>query len=158
DRLGAFQWGRDGEENPSSSVCYLLTVRPDVGTLRLLYSIKSLSAELDYPVQLVTTPCRLGGVRWWFRCPLTKNGVACQRRVRKLYLCGRYFGCRRCHNLTYRSTQESDGRVYAALRGELDLGPITQPGRLSAVQLCLALKVLNLEKKQTDRFCKRPGR
>ena len=92
DHVGSFQWRRGGEEKPSSFVGYLLTVGPNVGTLRLLYSIQSMNAELDYPVQLVTTPCHLGGVRWWFTCPLTKNGVACERRVRKLYLCGKYFG------------------------------------------------------------------
>ena len=32
--------------------------------------------RFDYPVRLVTTDCHLGGVRWWFICPLTKNGVA----------------------------------------------------------------------------------
>ena len=48
--------------------------------------------------------------------------------------------------------------MYAALRGELDLGPITQPGRMSPSQLCFALKVLTFEQKQLDRICKRPTR
>ena len=62
---------------------------------------------MDYRVRLVTTTPTYGGLRWWFICPLVINGVECNRRVRKLYLYGRYFGCRHCHNLTYRSSQEA---------------------------------------------------
>jgi hypothetical protein len=70
--------------------------------------------ECDYTVQLVTTPCHLGGVRWWFICPLSRNGVYCGRRVGKLYLppAGKYCGCRHCYNLSYQSRNESRyGRV-----------------------------------------------
>ena len=42
--------------------------------------------DYDYKVQLTTTPCNLGGVRYWFICPLSKNGVYCGRRVAKLYV------------------------------------------------------------------------
>lgn len=66
------------------------------------------SGSTEYPVRL-TTPLPFGKPRWWFTCPLVTNGVACGRRVVKLYLPprGRYFGCRVCHGLTYRSCQES---------------------------------------------------
>jgi len=65
--------------------------------------------ELDYKVELVTTPCTFGGIRYWFICPLVVNGRPCGRRVGKLYLPpgGKYFGCRYCYNLTYRSCKES---------------------------------------------------
>lgn len=66
---------------------------------------------LAYSVRLVTTRPHYGGVRWWFLCPLRPRGVPCLRRVRKLYRDGRYFGCRHCHDLTYRSRQEHDARV-----------------------------------------------
>jgi hypothetical protein len=48
-------------------------------------------------------------LRWWFVCPLILGGVPCGRRVGKLHLPpqGRYFGCRRCHGLTYASCRES---------------------------------------------------
>lgn len=64
-------------------------------------------------VRLETTPCHLGGVRWWFICPLGVGGQPCRRRVAKLYLpyWSRYFGCRTCHDLTYTSCQEHDKRV-----------------------------------------------
>jgi hypothetical protein len=70
--------------------------------------------RVQYKVQVTTTSCRFGGRRFWFRCPLTRNGVPCRRRVRCLYLPpgAPVLGCRACHNLTYRSCQEEDKRVY----------------------------------------------
>jgi hypothetical protein len=149
NRAGSFGWGRDGEKN-TASVSYLLTVGTNTGTLRLMYSMKSANADLDYSVRLVATPCHLGGVRWWFICPLVRNSVACGRRVRKLHLDGRYFGCRYCHNLTYRSCQESDSRVYALARAGLDAMP--EFGRASVTQLGIALKALTLMEKRLNRF------
>jgi hypothetical protein len=72
----------------------------------------------EYQVQTATTPCRFGGRRYWFVCPLVRKGVPCLRRVRKLFLPpgAVFFGCRRCYNLTYRSAQEHDKRVDAILR------------------------------------------
>jgi len=53
----------------------------------------------DSEADLVTTPCNLGGVRYWFTCPW------CGTRVGSLYLVPgeRLFKCRDCNNLTYRS-------------------------------------------------------
>ena len=53
----------------------------------------------DSKVDLITTPCNLGGVRYWFACP------CCGRRVGGLYLAPgeHYFRCRHCNDLTYRS-------------------------------------------------------
>jgi hypothetical protein len=61
------------------------------------------SEKIDYFVPLTSTPCYFGGLRYWFICPLSRNGVYCGRRVAKLYLINKYFGCRHCHNLTYGS-------------------------------------------------------
>jgi len=63
----------------------------------------------DYKIQLTTTSCHFGGVRYWFICPLSINGVYCGRRVGTLYLAsgGKYFGCRHCYNLSYESRNES---------------------------------------------------
>src|SRR5262245_13560312 len=63
----------------------------------------------SYSVCLETTRPRFGGLRWWFLCPLIVGGRWCARRVGKLYLPpqARHFGCRHCHDLTYRSCQES---------------------------------------------------
>lgn len=67
------------------------------------------SEDVSLPIPLQTTSPNYGGRRWWFRCPLTSEGVPCCRRVAKLYLPPgeRYFGCRICHDLTYRSCQKS---------------------------------------------------
>jgi hypothetical protein len=53
----------------------------------------------DSRIRLITSPCNLRGVRYWFVCP------DCGRRVGGLYLAPgeRYFRCRKCNNLTYRS-------------------------------------------------------
>jgi hypothetical protein len=150
ERAGAFTWRRGTDDKTSSSVSYLLTTGPHSGTLRLMYAMKSPNADLDYSVRLVTTPCRLGGVRWWFTCPLSRNGVACGRRVRKLYLSGKWFGCRCCHGLVYRSSQESDSRVYALVRAGLDAIPPIAGASVS--QLGLALKALTLMEKRAKGF------
>src|SRR5262249_40379452 len=65
--------------------------------------------SISIPVRLATTATQCGGRRWWFVCPLTVRGIACNRRAGKLYLPpgAKYFGCRKCHDLTYRSCQEA---------------------------------------------------
>lgn len=150
DRRGSLEWRRGGAEKPLAVVDYRLTVNATAGALRLLYQMTQSNESLDYSVPLVTTPCRLGGCRWWFRCPLTKNGTYCGRRVKKLYLRGRYFGCRNCHELTYTSTQESDSRVYALARD--GVGALPSIGGASVAQLGLTLKALTLIEKRAKRF------
>ena len=59
--------------------------------------------NFDYKIQLTTTPCNYGGKRYWFICPLNKDGVLCNKRVAMLYKGGDYFGCRHCYNITYKS-------------------------------------------------------
>lgn len=76
----------------------------------------------DYPVPLECTRQRNGGLRWWFLCPLGPLGRPCRRRCARLYLPpgARYFGCRGCHRLTYRSCQE--GHRSRALMARLAAG------------------------------------
>jgi hypothetical protein len=64
--------------------------------------------DYDYKVSLTTTPCHFGGVRYWFICPLVRNGAPCGRRVGTLFLSsgGKYFGCRHCDDLSYESRNE----------------------------------------------------
>ncbi len=153
---GSLRWGKADEGG--SSVSYTLVTEGGAGTFGLNYQMGKLPEPIRYSVRMVTTKCHLGGARWWFICPLAKNGVACGRRIRKLYLWGRYFGCRHCHGLTYRSSQESDSRVYAALRGGLDLDRVVDAERLSITQLSLALKVLTFQQKRLDRLGRKFGR
>ena len=75
--------------------------------LRLEYSARGQAVEMSIPLQRTAHP--FGYDRWWFTCPLVVNGGVCTRRTAKLYLPprGRYFGCRHCYSLTYKSAQEA---------------------------------------------------
>ncbi|OHB59793.1 MAG: hypothetical protein A2173_00840 [Planctomycetes bacterium RBG_13_44_8b] len=89
--------------------------------VRFYYTVTKRSTgekiECDYKVQLTTTPCNFGGVRYWFICPLGKNGVYCGRRVAKLYCApgGNYYGCRHCYDLSYESRNEPHHGIFAIL-------------------------------------------
>jgi hypothetical protein len=115
--VGSLRWtnGRTGEE--SASIGFVLEPLGEDGlTMRLHYTRTERNGDkenLNYPITLQTTQPNYGGRRYWFTCPLTVNGWPCRRRVGKIYLPpgGRYFGCRHCYNLTYKSCQESDKRI-----------------------------------------------
>jgi hypothetical protein len=80
--------------------------------------------DVEQPVYLTWTPCNLGGKRPWFVCPGVVSGRYCDRRVAILYSAGRYFLCRHCYDLTYRSKQASDrlGPLHKARRIRQRLG------------------------------------
>jgi len=63
------------------------------------------SEHVHYTVQLAYTACNYGGRRPWFLCP----AQGCGRRVGKLYSAGKYFLCRHCYDLAYRSQNISEG-------------------------------------------------
>jgi hypothetical protein len=81
---------------------------------KVKYRIEGMTFFLDYclkdePIRqaivLVSTRQPNGGERYWFLCP----AINCSQRCTKLYLPpGRkIFACRKCHNLTYKSCNES---------------------------------------------------
>jgi hypothetical protein len=89
-------------------------------TLTLEYTVtnrEDKKTEIKEPIRITYTRPNYGGKRWWFHCPLIKNGRPCNRRVGRLYLPsgGNYFGCRHCYDLTYTSCQDSHkyDRLYA---------------------------------------------
>lgn len=92
-------------------VRYTLTVEETGTVFRLAHGAERtvLGDAQEERVELLTTEPNFGGTRWWFSCPLSKAGRPCNRRVAKLYLPpgGRHFGCRGCHELTYRSCRRS---------------------------------------------------
>jgi hypothetical protein len=53
-------------------------------------------------LRIAWTPCRFGGRRPWFVCPV----AACGRRCTKIYLDRGVFACRECHQLAYASQRE----------------------------------------------------
>lgn len=88
-------------------------------SMRLQYTTTNSTTDgvpkaCDYCISIISTPCNYGGVRFWFICPGWKNGIACRRRCRKLYLSprGHVFACRVCHELTYKSRQKSGTLFY----------------------------------------------
>ncbi len=108
---GSLTWTNTATGEPVGNVSYLLDTREGwPPTLRLLYNVGEARESMDYPVRLTTTPTPWGALRWWFICPLSRNGVACGRRSGKLHLPsgGKWFGCRLCYNLTYTSSNESN--------------------------------------------------
>lgn len=68
--------------------------------VELSYTTNGKSVKYTVPVEW--TPCNYGGERPYFLCP----GRDCGRRVSKLYISGRYFLCRDCQNLSYKSQRE----------------------------------------------------
>ncbi|MBX3435421.1 MAG: hypothetical protein KF847_19065 [Pirellulales bacterium] len=115
----AWKWN-DGRQ---SSIGYRVASYGGAWIVTLHYRCGD-SEDVEIPVRLQSTPTQFGGPRWWFTCPLIVNGVACQRRVGKLYLPpgAKYFGCRSCHRLSYRSSQEAHQaeRLAASLARQLD--------------------------------------
>ena len=90
--------------------------------MKLQYKFTESGQEMDYPISLTHTVLAWGAKRWWFNCPLIKNGIPCNHRVGKLYLPPgyQYFGCRHCYNLTYSSCQES--HKYDSFYNQIALG------------------------------------
>ena len=146
--VGSWHWTYDSGK--SFSVNYEVDTLDQADPfVRLSYSWVWPPAQepqsVDYRVALTTTQPRFGGLRWWFACPLIVGGRPCGRRVGKLYLppAARYFGCRRCHELTYTSCQEHDGRVSALRRNPELLNAILDNLKGASVsELALALKAL----------------
>ena len=65
-------------------------VRPDDGTTTATLTLENHTET----IQLTTTRCHYGNVRYWFLCP------RCDGRVAVLYF-NRWFGCRKCFELVY---------------------------------------------------------
>ena len=109
-RSGTVSWTHGWSGNKSSIGIFVVVGRESENYIRLEYTHTDRYTEeksrMDYKVNLLTTPCRFGGARYWFECPLIKNGKYCGRRVGVLYLCGKYYGCRHCCNIGYQAQLE----------------------------------------------------
>jgi hypothetical protein len=151
--IGSTTWRNSGTQEVLSSIGVEVSCQEDFGVARLHYTRTQYDGEkedLDYQVRLVTTRPHLGGLRWWFICPLVRGGIPCARRVAKLYRRTKYFGCRNCVGLAYRSSQEAhkDDRSernlrkmvlrYGSLRRVLD-----NPDMLRSSELITIIRTLD---------------
>jgi hypothetical protein len=86
-----------------------------------------------YRVPIATTHPYLGGRRFWFRCPVVRDGRPCGKHAGRLYLPPgeHFFACRDCHNLTYRSAQQHDQRKYDLARDIVALSALFHAARSS---------------------------
>ena len=128
---GTISWSNAGDEQ--SSINIEVSTTPDNQYIRLSYiQTDQFSGEqeaFNYQHGITTTPCRYGGVRYWFICHLTANGQYCGRRVQKIYKNGNYFGCRHCHNLSYASRNEGSQFRYGffhAIKLERKMGELQE--------------------------------
>lgn len=90
-------------------------------------SVNGETVPLQQSIPTEKTRLVSGGIRWWFICPLFFNGRSCGRRVAKLYRppYSRYFGCRKCHDLTYKSCQDSHrfDDIFEAVGNSMGIAP-----------------------------------
>lgn len=109
-KYGDITWTRG--DNYKNSTRIITDTNNKHPYIRLQYTQTDKDTEenkyFDYQVPFVKTACNFGGHRYWFICPLYKDGVYCGRRVGVLYKDGDYFGCRHCYNLTYESRNLSN--------------------------------------------------
>ena len=106
--------------------------------LHMLYGVVlpgGIEKQCEYEIRLSTSPCTYGGFRWWFECPVVKDGVYCGNRASKLYLPNGqlYFGCRACHDLTYESCQKS--HKYDKVFGHIENADIDSLSVIQALRL-----------------------
>ncbi len=107
-KKGRIIWTHSGLE-PSRAVQIMSRSQNDAPLLYLShvseYALGLPDTTDYYAVRLTSHACFFGGKRYWFVCPLIRNGIPCKRRVGVLYAMGVYFGCRGCYGLVYRSQQ-----------------------------------------------------
>lgn len=107
--IGSLSWSTGGGVSISRISIASRTTYPSE-CVTVAYELNNQHGEkenLNYSIPLTASICNYGGVRYWFICPLDRGGTPCGRRVAALYLTDRYFGCRQCLGLTYRSQRIS---------------------------------------------------
>jgi len=101
--VSGWQWTHEGEK-----VAWI-DLRAEHEWLHLTYRVRFGGGDWEdvaEVVRIVRVACRVGGTRLYFICPGIVNGIACGRRVVKLYGAGRYFLCRHCYCLAHASQSE----------------------------------------------------
>jgi len=135
---GSSSWTCRGE--PSGRIGW----RSEHDQLILAYTVtdwRGEKHEYDYPVRVERTPAGFGGVRTWWRCPSTR----CGRLVKVLYLpgSGRYFLCRRCHDLAYHSQNDRHAGYWKLVEREHELERAAYDPTVPVPQRTAALRDLD---------------
>ena len=108
---GILTWSSGWSDRKSSISIFVSTMNNDDKYLRLNYTQTDRDngekKDFNYKIPLTTTDCRYGGIRYWFICPMSRDGKYCGRRVGTLYKDGDYFACRHCYSLSYDSRNVS---------------------------------------------------
>lgn len=94
-QLGTINW--NGKWKDSSAV---IKYNKEEGYIEISYTCNH-SEAIRLQIPVVITHPNFGGVRYWFKCPF------CGKKITTLYITRKYFSCRKCNNLTYRSQQYS---------------------------------------------------
>ena len=116
-RRGTVTWSDPRTGKRTSDIAYEMWPGPRAELL-----FQSRGKSYRQRVRLVSVPCHFGGQRWYWLCP------GCGRRVFKIYVThSPEFRCRTCHDLTYRSCQESHihDRYLDFLAGECGIAGLT---------------------------------
>jgi len=116
-KLSQLEWTDRRTGNVLAVLFYLLDAS-DLGNQKIWTSVNrwvdgKMRSEEQW-IGLEWTQCnRYGGVRRWFCCP-APYGTCGNRRCGKLYLRpnGLLLSCRKCHDLTYSSCQESNNNAW----------------------------------------------
>ena len=109
---GSLQWTNTTTGRKTASIGFdFRSVDVDEKRMVLKYTntYRGQKTEVKLDIRLECTYPLYGGRRWWFTCPIIKNGYSCGRRTNRLYSVSGcpYFGCRNCFNLTYESSNDS---------------------------------------------------
>ena len=90
--------------------------------------------DYDAWVRIVSTPCRYGGLRYWFQCPDGERrlgGDKPEHRAAVLYFNGEQFVCRACCDVTYASRRERFSGVQVSDLDTFDTRHMNYNGKLT---------------------------
>lgn len=106
-KVGGIKWIYNNTEEQSVGI--VVSIKDDDSSLRIHYSLNKNGSETtyNYKIPIERTLCNFGGFRYWFICPWYKGGIYCGKRVANIYCKSKYFSCRHCNELTYRSRKAS---------------------------------------------------
>jgi hypothetical protein len=70
---GSYSWTNSSTGESAGNISYNLALEEVRGEIEFNYrvAVNGQQASLQYTVELETTSPNFGGLRWWFRCPLS---------------------------------------------------------------------------------------